>query len=365
MSGHVILTPAADRFWFVGPGIAAAAMGLAWGLLDPRADGSEGSLGLWIAGVLLVDVAHVYATLYRTYMDPLARSTHRRRLIVAPLLVGWLGFLLHLESPLLFWGVLAYVAIFHFIKQHIGFAMLYVRGGGESARDRAVVQWAIWAGTLAPVIVWHTRLPRQFAWFIQGDLITGLPPWLGPWVLLATVPIWIVFFVRRIALARQGKTNGMVVWLTVVPAVNWYLGIVVFNDDRIFTVTNVFLHGIPYFVLVWVAGGRACVERGLRRATSRAVFPTSVLMLVFYGLLVALAVGEETLWDRWVWHDRVVLFGDGGTRLSAYATAAVTALLTVPQATHYLLDRWIWRAGPDNPKLAAQLGFAARSEPKT
>jgi hypothetical protein len=32
-------------------------------------------------------------------------------------------------------------------------------------------------------------------------------------------------------------------------------------------------------------------------------------------------------------------------------------VLSVPQVTHYLLDRWIWRGGPDNPELAADLGL--------
>ncbi|MEM6994420.1 MAG: hypothetical protein AAF721_28150 [Myxococcota bacterium] len=353
-----------DRLWFVGPGIVAAAVGLAIAAVDPRDEGYDESLALWIVGVLLVDVAHVYASLYRTYFDPVARQRHRARLIWAPILVAWFSFLLHLESPLLFWGALAYVAIFHFIKQHVGFAMLYARGGHESATDRRLVASAVWAGTLAPVVWWHSRLPRQFAWFAQGDLVVGLPTWVGPVALLATVPIWLAFAWRRGSLWRAGRGNPMVVWLTVVPAINWYLGIVVFNDDRIFTVTNVILHGVPYFALVWVAGGRACVEQGLGRITKRGVPPALLVALAFYGLLLALAVGEEALWDRLIWHERAVLFGDGGTRLSPYATAAITALLTVPQATHYLLDRWIWRAGPDNPALARQLGFAPREAPR-
>jgi hypothetical protein len=32
-------------------------------------------------------------------------------------------------------------------------------------------------------------------------------------------------------------------------------------------------------------------------------------------------------------------------------------LLAVPQATHYLLDAWIWRTGAANPGLAERLGF--------
>ncbi len=148
---RVIMSPGRDFAWFVGPGLVAAVVAVAIGLLDPQRV-SDARLGLWIVGVVMVDVAHVWASLYRTYLDPVARKHHRRRLIFTPLLCAWFGFLLHLESPLLFWSVLAYLAILHFIKQHIGFAWLYVRGAGESTLDRRIVAAAIWAGTLGPVV---------------------------------------------------------------------------------------------------------------------------------------------------------------------------------------------------------------------
>jgi hypothetical protein len=359
--GFSILSPSRDFAWFLGPGIAAAVVGLCIGIFDPQPGGADTGLGLWIAGVLLVDVAHVWASLYRTYLDPDARRLHRARLVWAPLLCAWFGFLLHLESPLLFWGVLAYVAIFHFIKQHVGFALLYVRGGGESRLDRRLVEAAIWAGTLGPVLWWHANLPTSFAWFLDGDLVTGLPRWIGTAALVLEIPVWIAFFVRRAMLRRAGHVAPMVTWLAIVPAVNWHLGIVVFDDDRIFTITNVFLHGIPYLALVWVAGGRERVQVGLARITRRSLGVPAVL-LAFYGLLVALAFTEEALWDRLVWHDHPELFGASAAEpgASALVGSAVVALLTVPQATHYLLDRYIWRAGPENPRLAEQLGFSRR-----
>ncbi len=343
-----IVSPTFDFGWFVAPGLVALAWGLLLGL---HSEPQESGLGLWIVGVLLVDVAHVYASLYRTYLDPDARKHHRKRLIWAPILCAWFGFLLHLESPLLFWGVLAYVAIFHFIKQHVGFALLYVRAGGESPTDRRLVTWAVWAGTLGPVVWWHANLPTAFAWFVQGDLVTGLPTFVGTLALLLEVPVWLAFARRRLQLARAGRANPMVVWLVVVPALCWHLGIVVFDDDRIFTITNVFLHGIPYLALVFVAGGR---ERVQQTIASTRLLP---IVAAFYGLLVVLAVGEEALWDRLVWHDHAMLFGQSELALGPYALSIVVALLTVPQATHYLLDRWIWRVGPENPHLARQLGF--------
>ncbi len=345
-----------DFAWFVLPGVLAAIAGLSVGLLPATSETREGGgLGLWIAGVLLVDVAHVYASIYRTYLDPQARRVHRKRLWRIPALCLWFGFLLHLESPLLFWGVLAYVAIFHFIKQHLGFALLYIRAGQEDRTDRKLVTAAIWAGTLGPVLHWHAHLPTRFAWFVSGDLITGAPDWLGWIALWGQLPIWLAFAVRRLRHWRAGKPNPILVALVVLPAINWHLGMVVFDDDRVFTITNVFFHGIPYFALVWIAGGRDCVAARLKSAGP------ALLALAFYGLLLVLAFTEEALWDRLVWHDHPELFGHGTTELSAFAVAFVVALLTVPQATHYVLDRFIWRVGPDNPKLAEQLGFSSPS----
>ena len=65
-------SPAFDLGWFVLPGLLAAIAGLAIGLTSPEPP-THDSLLLWISGVLLVDVAHVYASLYRTYLDPVAR----------------------------------------------------------------------------------------------------------------------------------------------------------------------------------------------------------------------------------------------------------------------------------------------------
>jgi hypothetical protein len=346
-----IVSPAHDFGWFVAPGLLAAVLGVAIGLGGGPA--RPISPAVWVITVVLVDVAHVWASLYRTYLDPVARRIHRARLIATPLLALWVGFLVHLESPRAFWTVLAYVAIFHFAKQHVGFALLYARKAGESPLDRRIVEAAVWAGTMAPVVWWHAHLPREFTWFIEGDLVPGLPELVGTLALALQVPVFAVFVARRLALARRGRRNPFLVALVLLPALNWHLGIVIFDDDRIFTITNVLLHGIPYLALVWLAGGRERVARSLGGAR-----PWAIVVAAYYGALVVLALAEETLWDRLVWHERPELFGTSSELAHPVATAAVVALLTVPQATHYVIDRWIWRVGPNNPELAQQLGFA-------
>ncbi len=349
-------TVARDALAFVVPGLVTAAIAIALGV------GSDGpaalTTGQWLVLVLMIDVAHVWATIFRTYLDPAARRRHAKRLWALPLLCGWLGFLLHLENPAWFWTVLAYVAIFHFIMQHVGFATLFARKRGESDADRRLVKYAVVAGTLAPVLWWHGHLPRSFAWFQDGDLLAGVPAALGSAALVLQLPVLAWFLARRWRLARAGRANPMVLGLVLVPALNWHLGIVVFDDDRIFTLTNVVMHGVPYVALVWRTGGRTHAARLLSRLRGRAC-AVAVVAAGYLGLLLLLAALEEAAWDRWIWHDHPQLFGDGGDWALAHplVTAAVVALLTVPQATHYLLDRYIWRAGPDNPELAEALGL--------
>jgi hypothetical protein len=360
-----LVSPRFDLGWFVAVPAIATIIGVAMALASE--DPSSDDVWFWLASVLLIDVAHVYASLYRTYLDPVARRIHRKRLIFAPLLCLWFGALLHLESPRLFWTVLAYLAVFHFIKQHQGFAMLYARAGREGPHERRWAKRAVWSGTLAPVVWWHANLPREFAWFRADDFITGVPEVVGTVAVWAQLPPLLGFAWTRVRRRRSKarhpgtpSSNPMLVLLVLGPALTWNLGIVWFNDDRVFTLTNVVFHGVPYLALVWVAGGRDRVRHGLAAlapALSRRVVP---VVVAFYGVLVVLAFSEEALWDRWIWHERGQLFGETpATSWGELPLALAVSALTVPQATHYLLDRWIWRAGPENPELAAQLGLTA------
>jgi len=138
--------------------------------------------------------------------------------------------------------------------------------------------------------------------------------------------------------------------VVVTTAVAWYVGIVAFDSDFAFTVTNVFMHGIPYFALVFVHA------RARARAPSLASPPLPTLaerltrsVVPYLGVLWLIAFVEELLWDRAVWHDRGWLFGDawdvGGLKL------LIVPLLALPQLTHYVLDGFIWRRR-SNPSVA-------------
>jgi hypothetical protein len=310
-------------------------------------------LWAWVLLVVCVDVAHVWSTVFRTYLD--GEELRRRPALyaLAPLAAYIAGVLAHLASPGLFWRLFAYVALLHFVRQQYGWAALYDRKARVSDFERRLDAAAIYAATLGPVIWWHANLPRAFWWFVEDDFLSGLPAWAGTVALTVhglVLAAWVAFQAARVV-RGEGLQVGKVL-LVLATWVTWFGGIVVAQDDFTFTVMNVVLHGVPYFALLfrYARGRYAEGGYGAFAPLVRAGLPAFLLFLA------ALAFGEEFLWDRLVWHDRPILFGESGFVLPPDLLALVVPLLALPQATHYLLDAFIWKPSQD-PALLARLGW--------
>ena len=316
---------------------------------------------LWIAAVLLVDVAHVYATAFRTYFDRVEWRRHSWLYGLVPVLAFGLGAALYSEGPAVFWRVLAYLAVFHFVRQQAGWVALYrARGCERSGWGELIDFAAIYLATLYPLAYWHTH-DRQFAWFTAGDF-TRLPGWIEP---AMAVGYWLSLLAYGVRAVYRGVTDGA--WclgkdlVVVTTAICWYVGIITFNSDYAFTVTNVLIHGIPYLVLIGWYREQTGAER-IERDRDPDVSPVAhgrprpvgwrrwgVLLGVVWGL----AFAEELLWDCGVWHERPWLFGASWS-LDDWQPWLVP-LLAVPQVTHYVLDGFIWRRRR-NPELARAVG---------
>jgi membrane protease YdiL (CAAX protease family) len=161
--------------------------------------------------------------------------------------------------------------------------------------------------------------------------------------------------------AKRGPANlGKHVVVTST-ALIWFVGIVAVDQDFTFTVTNVTIHAIPYMALLWAYAKQRASERP-GRLVARVV---SWGWFAFITFLLLLAVSEEVLWERLVWHDRPGWFG-GPVRsqslLSAAARHLIVPLLSLPQVVHYVLDGVLWRSKDAGPAQARALGFGhARS----
>ena len=328
-----------DLLVFLGPAVAAmvlVAVAHRQGWL--HADTPEWT---WIAGVLLVDVAHVYATAFRVYLLP---SELRRRpwlYGLTPLLALGIGWAVASESEPLFWRLLAYLAVFHFVRQQFGWVMWYrTRAREYDALGRAIDSAAIYLATIYPLVYWHAHLPRQFWWFLSGDFVS-LPQWLAD----GLAPIYwgalIAYAARSLYRGvRHGLWNPGKDIVVATTALCWYVGIVALNSDVAFTVTNVLIHGVPYLALTYFYA---------RAAQEPTWLPKSAIamLVLFLATVWFLAYAEELLWDRAIWHERGWLFGAGWTMPMRPVWLAG---LAVPQITHYILDGFIWRAG-SNPQL--------------
>ena len=297
---------------------------------------SESPEWTWVTAILLIDVAHVWSTSFRTYFDVEELKSRLPLYLLVPVLGYVFGVALYSEGRMVFWTVLAYIAVFHFVRQQYGWVALYRRKNGETSN---ITYWidtvAIYASTVYPLIYWMTSTPRNFNWFVEGDffsLPTVIETIAFPIYVLALVAYFGKTVYQYVTEGRLTVGKDIVVITT---AVCWYVGIVGFNSDYAFTVTNVIIHGVPYFALIFLyTQTRREKANGFYKALSSN-------WIFFLATLWMLAYFEELLWDKGVWHEREWLFGANWD--SEDLKMFLVPLLAVPQLTHYILDGFIWK----------------------
>lgn len=340
-----IYNPGADLVWIIGPAFFVTVLFL---VMPTGWAHGEVSPWMWLLLVAGIDVAHVYSTLWRSYFDPSERQKYGPLLFWIPVGAYLAGVLLHMIGPLLFWRLLAYLAVFHFIRQQYGFLSLYARHQARPTWERQLDAATVYAATLYPLLHWHTHLPRPFHWFIEGDFLALPYPWLASAGAVVYGLLLLAYVGKEVHFLRQGRPFNVPKNLILLgTALSWYIGIVHLQGDLAFTATNVIAHGIPYMALVWFYGKK---KHGQPTATTspsllRRVFRWQYLP-IYVGVLLLFAYLEEGLWDALVWRDHVGLFpwADGLPQVMQHGELSfVVPLLAVPQVTHYVLDGFIWK----------------------
>lgn len=356
-----LLSRRADLLLFGGSTLLALGLllgGAATGTLD-----GDAPPWLWLAAVVGVDVAHVWSTGWWVYADREELARRRALYLAVPAAAWAAGVVLHSVSAALFWRALAYLAVFHFVRQQYGWVALYRRKSGENdepggGRWRRLDAATIYACTVAPLVFWHANLPRRFHWLLAGDFAAGLPRWTGTAALAVLGALLLSYAVKEVARARSGRTvswgKNLVVAST---AATWLLGIVVLDSDYAFTATNVLVHGIPYVGLVLFSSRRRAGSRAASgRAPSLADRAARSLPL-FLAPLLLVAFVEEWGWDRLLWHENGAIFPGPDLSPGALALSFLVPLLALPQATHYVLDAFIWKVRPENAEAVAAVGL--------
>lgn len=307
---------------------------------------------LWLLLIIGVDVSHVYSTVFRTYLDREELKKRQALYLLAPLCAWVAGVALYSISGLAFWRMLAYLAVFHFIRQQYGFMMIYARQERQRPRiTRRIDQAAIYLATIFPLVYWHSH-PRAFSWFVDGDFLAFHAPWLAPLTGALYAAVGAAYVVKEIFYSlREKSVNGPKNLLLAGTALSWGVGIIVFNNDLAFTATNVVAHGVPYMALIWIYGrnrerhapaGASYIAPIISRLFSWKMIPLYIL------LLFALGFAEEGLWDGFIWREQ----GHEGIFTGFRALPPVEStdmmvwlvpLLSLPQSVHYILDAVIWK----------------------
>ncbi|MFK7952291.1 MAG: hypothetical protein AB8B73_05550 [Ekhidna sp.] len=315
-------------------------------------------LWVWVVVVIGIDVSHVWSSIHRTYFDREEFSHHRKLFIIAPILSFLLSFGLAAISIDLFWRCLAYVAVFHFVKQQFGFMRIYKAKALDFRSKILSDNFIIYLSMLYPVLYWHMQPDLEFAWFTHGDFVQ-IPDFginkatlllVGNLFYFVLIVFWLIEEVYSVRKTKEPFPIGKTVWV-LTTAGNWYLGIVYFNSDLVFTITNVVAHGIPYFALVlfYQTKKKAMISsnHSFRRTMKISLF--IVISVMLFAFL------EEYLWDVMLYRDNVELFES--ILIYPKQIPSVTwqliaiGVLAVPQVTHYILDGFIWKANDKNPYL--------------
>lgn len=324
--------------------------------------GPDIPLPVFLFVIVAFDVSHVWATLYRTYLDP-AEIKRRPLLYLGSLpILFFVAFRLHSHGATTFWTVLAYVAIFHFIKQLYGFVAIYrLRAGERGAFDYHLDKLALWTGALGPVLVWHASPRRQFDWFNAGErFIAKLPPEIVADLMIVYYLVAAVYVARQVQIFVQRRHFNVGKNLIMVASwVSWAVGLRMASSPLVSAAFINLLHGIPFLAIVWVYSHRKWHGKGQKHASGGKllrVLTAKRSLALFYLLVFGLALFEEGLWDGFVWrHYLPEGLAARVPELSPLWMSLVVATLSMPQIVHYFLDAFLWKFDGSNPDLREHL----------
>lgn len=305
----------------------------------------------WLLLILAVDVSHVYSTLYRTYFDKKTRNTKSKLLIAVPIICFLVALILALVTDSIwFWRIMAYTAVFHFIRQQYGFMKLYSKFEIQNKLQKYIDVIAIYAATVYPLLHWHLSPNKHFNWFTETDFFRYQNIQLDTVFFYIYMLINVVYITKEITLFIKNKSISIhknILWLSTL--CSWYIGIVYLNNDLAFTFLNTVSHGVPYLALIYVYSKKQNAIATNNYSKIIKLTLSNYGLPLFLLLLFVLGYTEEWLWNMMVWreHASIFPFSFAFDLHNELLLKLVITLLILPQLTHYVLDAFVWKVNKD------------------
>ena len=306
----------------------------------------QGDLAPWQWGlaIMMIDVGHVYTSVFRTYFDKEELRARMRLYIYTPVVCWTIGVFLYSIGPALFWGWVAYFNAYHFLRQQYGFTMIYGRfERGLPGWCRWIDKAAVYCAMLYPLIVWHFGDAVQHHWIVKGDFIdlgkSRLIVILDDIVALSILAAWIgkEIYLRRLGLPFNVPRAGLL-------AVTAVIGLAPMDTVVAYSAAIAVAHSLPYAALTFLYE-RKRVAFGVSpyKGLFKHMLPA---VLAFAGVILFFVFFEEMMWDWLVWREDESFFPiyDWMKALVHEPPIHLIApLLALPQLMHYVYDAVLWK----------------------
>lgn len=293
------------------------------------------SLLLWVLMSTMIDSAHVFVSLFRTYFSKKAQRLLKMVLLVTPILAFTACYSLIQFDQSTYMKFLIYMVAFHYIRQHYGIIIYYFNKTRSSKSSRLINQLAIYSTLIVPLIYWHT-VPREFGWYGKiGFYFWDNPRFfeLAHYFLILVIALYLLN--ELLLFVKNKEINLPKNFLFIGLGFSWYYSIVKTDDALTFLLVNNLAHGIPYFAFSWYF-------YQVEKENKQAHINGKVLMFLAIPVLIAFITQITT--DLIFEHKYIEpTLGIKPWIVSGELQGMIAATLGTFAITHYVLDAFIWR----------------------
>lgn len=355
---YTLVSPLFDGIFFFSPFLVIFLFTLLTTSLFPQVLDDSVSPIWFFVFLIVFDTGHVWATLLRTYDRKNIRIQKRKILTTIPIVSFFILFILSIfgmqstDWTILPFMFIAYMAVFHFIKQQVGFIQLYHHKESIPKSLRTVStfanKWIWWSSTLFPFLWWMMEYEdKNFEWFMKWEftfLANIIPHFSGIWILFGGI-VMLYILIECIIIFFWWKLNPLKILYIIGTFGVWYSGMVVHNNVFIFGFGNVLLHAMNYYGIVIASTQNNPKDYRVwlqNRILSHNIYAISLILM---STIVIFAFVEEYFWDQFIWQSESRFFWDFlyNTIHNPIILAVIFSLLGSIQVSHYLLDRYIWK----------------------